>query len=104
MGKYTVGLPKGVYTGAEWARRVRIAGAHVNEMAQNFIRGYTAFVNGPALQVASQRFEAWIRAFFGTGVPVEYARAILRAKQQYQATKYRLAGGGVAPAPAPAPA
>lgn len=102
MGKYTVGLPKGVYTPQEWLRRIQIAAQHINEMAQNYIRGFTAFVNGPAAQAAAQKWGAWIAAFFAAGVPARYAEAILPARQQYKAELIR--GRGVAPAPAPVPA
>jgi len=104
MGKYTVGLPKGVYTPQEWQRRVQIAAQHVNEMAQNFIRGFTAFATGPALQVAAQKWGTWIATFRALGIPARYAEAILPARQQYKAEIMRAGGAAVPPAPAPAPA
>ena len=104
MGKYTVGLPRGVYTPQEWLRRIQIAAQHVNEMAQNYIRGFTAFATGPAAQVAAQKWGAWITAFFASGVPARYAEAILPARQQYKAELIRARGAAVPAAPAPAPA
>lgn len=104
MGKYTVGLPKGVYTPQEWLRRIQVAAQHVNEMAQNYVRGFTAFATGPAAQAAAQKWGTWINIFFAQGVPGRYAEAILPARQAYKGELIRARGGAVAVAPAPVPA
>jgi len=107
-GKYTVGLPRpGPNPEEIWRRWVYVVQTFGAQLAQNYLRGIQAAANSPALaQQVIAKLREWYAAFFGTGVPAAYRRAITPAIEQYRARRAALVGAppaAVAPARIPAP-